>query len=206
MRLPCLDSASHGSYYFLPFLNPQPFTKHHVMSVTEVILKENIQHLGAEADIVKVKRGYARNFLLPQGKAYEVTKTTLRQINNLKAKRAEREARELNEAEDLARRINKLRLNFMLETGATGKAFGSVTAKDLSDRLLQELGQEVDRHRIQLERPIKETGDLEIPIKLHHDVVAKLKLTIKAPEVVVKEEAPVDEDDGGRKRYVRKAK
>ena len=176
------------------------------MSVTEVILKENIQHLGAEADIVKVKRGYARNFLLPQGKAYEVTKTTLRQINNLKAKRAEREARELNEAEDLARRINKLRLNFMLETGATGKAFGSVTAKDLSDRLLQELGQEVDRHRIQLERPIKETGDLEIPIKLHHDVVAKLKLTIKAPEVVVKEEAPVDEDDGGRKRYVRKAK
>ncbi len=176
------------------------------MPVTEVILKENIQHLGAEADIVKVKRGYARNFLLPQGKAYEVTKTTLRQINNLKAKRAEREARELNEAEDLARRINKLRLNFLLETGATGKAFGSVTAKDLSDRLLQELGQEVDRHRIQLERPIKETGDLEIPIKLHHDVVAKLKLTIKAPEVVVKEEAPVDEDDGGRKRYVRKAK
>ena len=176
------------------------------MPVTEVILKENIQHLGAEADIVKVKRGYARNFLLPQGKAYEVTKTTLRQINNLKAKRAEREARELNEAEDLARRINKLRLNFMLETGATGKAFGSVTAKDLSDRLLQELGQEVDRHRIQLERPIKETGDLEIPIKLHHDVVAKLKITIKAPEVVVKEEAPVDEEDGGRKRYVRKAK
>ena len=176
------------------------------MPVTEVILKENIQHLGAEADIVKVKRGYARNFLLPQGKAYEVTKTTLRQINNLKAKRAEREARELNEAEDLARRISKLRLNFMLETGATGKAFGSVTAKDLSDRLLQELGQEVDRHRIQLERPIKETGDLEIPIKLHHDVIAKLKITIKAPEVVVKEEAPVDEEDGGRKRYVRKAK
>ncbi|MEO7932463.1 MAG: 50S ribosomal protein L9 [Chthoniobacterales bacterium] len=176
------------------------------MSLTEVILKENIQHLGAEADIVKVKRGYARNFLLPQGKAYEVTKTTLRQINNLKAKRAEREARELNEAEDLARRINKLRLNFMLETGATGKAFGSVTAKDLADRLLEELGQEVDRHRIQLERPIKETGDLEIQIKLHHDVVAKLKLTIKAPEVVVKEEAPADEDDGGRKRYVRKAK
>jgi len=175
------------------------------MPVTEVILKENIQHLGAEADIVKVKRGYARNFLLPQGKAYEVTKTSLRQINNLKAKRAEREARELNEAEDLARRINKLRLNFLLETGATGKAFGSVTAKDLADRLLQELGQEVDRHRIQLDRPIKETGDIEVPIKLHHDVVAKLKLTIQSPEVVVKEEAPADEDDG-RKRYVRKTK
>ncbi|HEX8371993.1 MAG TPA: 50S ribosomal protein L9 [Chthoniobacterales bacterium] len=175
------------------------------MPVTEVILKENIQHLGAEADIVKVKRGYARNFLLPQGKAYEVTKTTLRQINNLKAKRAEREARELNEAEDLARRINKLRLNFLLETGATGKAFGSITAKDLADRLLQELGQEVDRHRIQLDRPIKETGDLEIPVKLHHDVVAKLKLTIKAPEVVVKEEAP-DREEEGRSKYARKAR
>ena len=175
------------------------------MPVTEVILKENIQHLGAEADIVKVKRGYARNFLLPQGKAYEVTKTTLRQINNLKAKRAEREARELNEAEDLARRINKLRLNFMLETGATGKAFGSVTAKDLADRLLAELGQEIDRHRIQLERPIKETGDLEIPIKLHADVVAKLKLTIKAPEVVAKVEVEAPEEDG-RRKYTRKTK
>lgn len=176
------------------------------MPVTEVILKENIQHLGAEADIVKVKRGYARNFLLPQGKAYEVTKTTLRQINNLKAKRAEREARELNEAEDLARRINKLRLNFLLETGATGKAFGSVTAKDIADRLLEELGETVDRHRIQLERPIKETGDIEVPVKLHHDVVAKLKLTVTAPEVVAKVEAASDEDDGGKKRYVRKAK
>lgn len=176
------------------------------MPVTEVILKENIQHLGAEADIVKVKRGYARNFLLPQGKAYEVTKTTLRQINNLKAKRAEREARELNEAEAPARRINKLRLNFLLETGATGKAFGSVTSKDLADRLLAELGQEVDRHRIQLERPIKETGDIEVPIKLHHDVVAKLKLTITAPEVVAKVDHSEADEDGGKKKYVRKAK
>lgn len=176
------------------------------MPVTEVILKENIQHLGAEADIVKVKRGYARNFLLPQGKAYEVTKTTLRQINNLKAKRAEREARELNVANELGGRINKLRLNFLLETGSTGKAFGSVTAKDIADRILQELGETLDRHRIQLERPIKETGDIEVPIKLHHDVVAKLKLTITAPEVVVKQDVHTDEDDGGKKKYVRKAR
>ncbi len=176
------------------------------MPVTEVILKENIQHLGAEADIVKVKRGYARNFLLPQGKAYEVTKTTLRQINNLKAKRAEREARELNEAEDLGRRISKLRLNFLLETGATGKAFGSVTAKDLADRLLAELGQEVDRHRIQLERPIKETGDIEVLVKLHHDVVAKLKLTITAPVPPAPAISEASDEDGPKKKYVRKPK
>lgn len=177
------------------------------MPATEVILKENIAHLGAEADIVKVKRGYARNFLIPTGKAYEVTPTTLRQINNLKAKRAAREAAELNEAEDLGRRINKLRLVFILETGATGKAFGSITAKDLSDRLLAELGQEVDRHRIEIERPIKETGDIEVPVKLHHDVTAKLKLTVKANEPAPEPAAaPTSEEESAPKRPARKSK
>ena len=69
------------------------------MPSTEIILTENVPGLGAEADVVKVRRGYARNFLLPQGKAYEVTKRSLRQLDNLKAKRASREAAELNEAE-----------------------------------------------------------------------------------------------------------
>lgn len=176
------------------------------MPATEVILKDNIPHLGAEADVVKVKRGYARNFLIPTGKALEVTKVNLRQINNLKAKRAAREAAELNEAEDLARRINKLRLTFLLETGATGKAFGSVTAKDIADRLLEELGESVDRHRIELERPIKETGDLEVNVKLHHDVVAKLKLTIKAPEVQSEDAVEEGAGEAPRKRPVRKTK
>ena len=98
------------------------------MPSTEIILTENIPGLGAEADVVKVRRGYARNFLLPQGKAYEVTKRSLRQLDNLKAKRATREAAELNEAEELSRRISKLKVVFTLETGETGKAFGSVTA------------------------------------------------------------------------------
>src|ERR1700758_1756803 len=99
------------------------------MANTQVILTEPIAGLGAEADVVKVKLGFARNFLIPRGKAYEVTKGSLRQLNSLKAKRAEREARELNEAEDLARRINKLKVTMTLETGETGKAFGSITAK-----------------------------------------------------------------------------
>src|SRR5437588_405534 len=105
------------------------------MPSTEIILTENIPGLGAEADVVKVRRGYARNFLLPQGKAYEVTKRSLRQLDNLKAKRAAREAAELNEAEELSRRISKLKVVFTLETGETGKAFGSVTAQDLVKRL-----------------------------------------------------------------------
>ena len=151
------------------------------MSATEVILIENIPGLGAEADVVKVKPGYARNYLLPRGKAFEVTPTTLKKLNQLKAKRAEREGREMNEAEELARKINKLKITLTLATGESGKAFGSVTAADIAEKLKGELGGiEIDRHRIDLERPIKSTGDHEVPIKLHHDVVAKLNLTVKS--------------------------
>jgi large subunit ribosomal protein L9 len=151
------------------------------MANTQVILTEPIAGLGVEADVVKVKPGYARNFLIPRGKAFEVTPTSLKQLNALKAKRAEREAREVNEADDLARRINKLRPSLTLETGETGKAFGSITAKDIADKLKAELGgQEIERHRIVLERPIKESGVHDIEIKLGHDVVAHLTLNVKA--------------------------
>ena len=150
------------------------------MPLTKIILTENIPGLGAEADVVKVRRGYARNFLLPKGKAYEVTKSSLRQLDNLKAKRAAREATELNEAEELARRIGKLRVVFTLETGETGKAFGSITAQDLVKRLKNELGHEIDRHRIVLEHPLKTTGEHEVPIKLHHEVTAKFAFQIKS--------------------------
>src|SRR5260221_10912703 len=104
------------------------------MSTTEVILTEKIASLGFEADVVKVKRGYARNFLIPRGKALEVTPATLKRINLLKGKRAEREGRELNEAEELARKINKLKITLELETGESGKAFCSITATDLPER------------------------------------------------------------------------
>lgn len=150
------------------------------MPTTDVILTEKIASLGAEADVVKVKRGYARNFLIPQGKALEVTPATLRRLNQLKSKRAEREAKELNEAEELARRINKLKITLVLETGETGKAFGSVTAKDIADKLKSELGVEIDRHRVELERPIKDTGAHEVTIKLHSEVAATLNVNVKS--------------------------
>jgi len=164
------------------------------MAVTEVILKENIPGLGAEADVVKVRRGFARNFLVPQGKAYEVTAANLKRLNLLKAKRAEREARELNEAEEFAREINKVKLDFTLETGETGKAFGSVTAKDIEDKLLAEAGIQLDRHRIRLERPIKESGEIEVPIHLHADVTATLKIEVKAHTPAPKEPEPEAKD------------
>jgi large subunit ribosomal protein L9 len=152
------------------------------MPLTELILTENIPGLGAEADVVKVRRGYARNYLLPRGKAYEVTPGALRRLDALKQKRAEREARELNEAEELARRIGKARFVFTLETGETGKAFGSVTAQDIVNRLKNELGAEIDRHKIVLERPIKDTGEHNVAIKLHHDVTAQLVFQVKSAE------------------------
>jgi large subunit ribosomal protein L9 len=152
------------------------------MAFTEVILAEKINKLGAESDIVRVRAGYARNFLIPRGKAYEKTAKNLARINALKAKRAEREAQELNEAQDLARKLNKLKLTLELETGETGKAFGSITSADLVEKLRAELGGkiEIDRHKIVLDHPIKSAGDFEIPVKLHHDVTAKVALVVKA--------------------------
>lgn len=152
------------------------------MPSTEIILTENVPGLGAEADVVKVRRGYARNYLLPHGKAYEVTPAALRQLDNLKKKRAEREARELNDAEETARKITKARITFTLATGEAGKAFGSITAQDIANRMKNELGLEIDRHKIVLDRAIKDTGEHEVAIKLHHDVTAQFKFDVKSAE------------------------
>ncbi len=173
------------------------------MPSTQIILTENIPGLGAEADVVKVRRGFARNFLLPQGKAFEVTKSSMRKLDMLKAKRAEREAKELNEAEEIARRIGKSKMIFTLETGESGKAFGSVTTNDIATRLKNEIGADIDRHRIVLEHPIKSTGEHEIAIKLHHDVTANLKFTVKSASEP-KAEAEEAPESGSRTRSPRK--
>ena len=191
-------------------LSPRRFlhrrAKNHLtirMPSTQIILTENIAGLGAEADVVKVRRGFARNFLLPQGKAYEVTKSSMRKLDMLKAKRAEREAKELNDAEEIARRIGKSKMIFTLETGETGKAFGSVTANDIATRLKNEVGADIERHRIVLEHPIKSTGEHEIAIKLHPDVTATMKFIVKSatePKPEADEEAP---ESGTRTRTAR---
>jgi large subunit ribosomal protein L9 len=152
--------------------------------------------------VVKVRRGYARNYLLPRGKAYEVTPGALRQLDALKQKRAEREARELNEAEELARRIGKARLVFTLETGETGKAFGSVTAQDIVNRLKNEVGADVDRHKVMLERPVKDTGEHQVGIRLHHDVTAQLAFQVKSSEEPTKAEPPTAAAEEPKKRRI----
>jgi large subunit ribosomal protein L9 len=170
-----------------------------VMPFQEVILTEKIHNLGAESDVVRVRAGFARNFLIPQKKALEKTKVNLARINALKTKRAEREAKELNDAQEFARRINKLKITIEIETGETGKAFGSVTTADLADRIKAELGGNVavDRHKIVLEHPIKSTGEFEIPVKLHSDVTAKFALVVKTkatPEAAAAEPAAAAEE------------
>ena len=171
------------------------------MAYSEVILTENIPNLGAEADLVRVRRGFARNFLIPNGKALEVTPSSLRKINHLKAKRSEREARELTAAEQLASKINKLVLDFSLETGETGKAFGSVTAKDIHDRLAAELDNvELPKHAVALDKAFKESGDHEMEVRLHADVTAKLRVRISTPKRTPASEDPEATRKSSRRR------
>jgi large subunit ribosomal protein L9 len=150
------------------------------MATTQVILKEPIKGLGAEADVVKVKRGFARNFLLPQGKAYEATKGNLRYTERLKAVRAEREAKELAEAEKIATKLRKLKLKMTLATGQGGKSFGSITTMDIAKAITEQSGLEVDRHNIVLDRPIKNTGETEVEVKLGHDLNVTVKISVSA--------------------------
>ena len=152
------------------------------MSQIEVILKQKVENLGAEADVIKVKRGYALNYLIPGGKAYEATQGNLKHIEALKKARALREANEIESATKLANRLNKQRLKFELATGQGGKAFGSVTSKDIQDSLAETDRQfrDIDRKQIILKKPIKRTGDFEVEVKIHQDINATLKIKVSA--------------------------
>ena len=159
------------------------------MANIQVILKEQIKGLGAEADVVGVKRGFARNYLLPQGKAYEATKGNLRHVEHLKAARAEREAKELTEAEKTASKLRKLKLKLTLATGQGGKAFGSITALDIQKAVAESSKIELDRHAILLDKPIKSTGTFDVPVKLYTGVEATLKVVVSAEDGKGGEEA-----------------
>ena len=152
------------------------------MSQIEVILKQKVENLGAEADVIKVKRGYALNYLIPGGKAYEATKGNLKHIEALKKARALREANEIESATKLANRLNKQRLKFELATGQGGKAFGSVTSKDIQDSLAETDRQfrDIDRKQIILKKPIKRTGDFEVEVKIHQAINATLRIKVSA--------------------------
>ena len=149
------------------------------MANAQVILKEKIEGLGAEADVVKVRAGYARNFLIPQGKAFEASKSNLRHVEALKTSRAAREAEELVGLQEIAVKIAKLKPKFALSTGQGGKAFGSVTNIDIHKEL-EAAGIHIDRHTIELDKPVKKSGKTEVQIRLHPDVIATLTISVDA--------------------------
>ena len=148
------------------------------MATTEVILREKIHSLGSEADVVTVKAGFARNYLVPEGKAFEATKANLKHLDQLKEQRVKREAQEFEQAQKLDGKLKKLKLDFTLETGQGGKAFGSVTTIDIQKKLTDK-GVDIDRHTIQLSSPIKTSGKHELEIKLHPEVTSKIKINVK---------------------------
>ncbi|MEM7601537.1 MAG: 50S ribosomal protein L9 [Verrucomicrobiota bacterium] len=152
------------------------------MATVDVILKEKIEGLGAEADVVKVKRGFARNFLVPQGRAFEATKGNLRHVEQLKESRARREAEELADAENAATKLKKLRLSTELSIGQGGKAFGSITTADIAALIKEKSKLDIDRHQIVLDKPIKSTGSFDIPVKLHPDVDSGITVRVVAAD------------------------
>ena len=172
----------------------------------EVLLKTKITKLGAEADIVSVKPGYARNFLLPQGMAVIATSATKRQIEQLKKKRAEREAEELNLAQETAGKLNKLKLTFTLTVGeGQEKVFGSITSHMIADRLKAE-GFVLERKQIKLDKAIKDLGEHDVAVDLHHEVQAKFKVILAAPAADKTEsEAKAEGARGKKTRPAKKA-
>ena len=150
------------------------------MATTEVILREKIENLGAEADVVAVKTGYARNCLVPQGKAFEATRSNLRNIEQLKQARARREAEEFQEKK--ATKLRKIKLTLELATGQGGKAFGSITINDILEGIKSRTKLDLDRKMVEVDGPIKSTGTYDVPVKLHPDVIVTIPLKVKAKD------------------------
>ena len=148
----------------------------------KVILKEDVKSLGKKGEIVNVSDGYARNFILKTGKGIEANKKNL---NDLKLKKAndDKVAQEHYEAAvELGKKIEAGKIEVSIKTGEGGKAFGSVSSKEIATEVKAQMELEVDKKKVQLKDAIKALGTYEVPIKLHPKVTAKLK-------VVVKEEA-----------------
>lgn len=147
------------------------------MAHSEVLLLKPVDGLGAEGDQVKVRAGYARNFLLPQGMAVPLTQSNRKQVDALKKARGLREAKELGGAQELARQIEKTAIAIAVKTGEGGKLFGAVTANDLHDKLAA-AGITVDKRRIHLGQPVKTLGKHEVKIKLHPEVTVELSFEV----------------------------
>lgn len=145
----------------------------------EVILREDVQSLGKAGDLVRVKPGYARNFLLPKGFAYQATAGNKKRIEAETKSRNARLAADKVGAEALAVVLGEVPITLARKAGEGDRLFGSITAQDIADALAA-AGHEVDKRKIDLESPVKSLGEHVVPIKLHPEVVADIHLTVVA--------------------------
>jgi large subunit ribosomal protein L9 len=147
----------------------------------EVILTEDVSTLGHAGQVVRVRPGYARNYLIPQGKALLATKGRVRELEHKKRVIEEKIRKEVTGYEAVARSLADIKLEFQVLAGAEGKLFGSVTNADVAARLAEQ-GIKLDRRKIELHEPIKKLGEYELTIRLHRDVSAPIRVKVVAEE------------------------
>ena len=150
------------------------------MAHTKVLLREDVDDLGARGEIVRVRAGYARNYLLPRNLAVEASAGNVKGIEQERAALLKKEANERATAEAQSQQMSSLELEFRRKAGEQGALYGSVTSMDLAEAL-KERGYEIDRHRIHLREPLKRVGDYTVPVRLHREVTIDLKVRV-APE------------------------
>jgi large subunit ribosomal protein L9 len=147
----------------------------------KIVLREDVEKLGRKGDLLEVADGYARNYLVPRGLAIKATKGVVAQAEAMRRNREAREVRDRAAAEDLAGRLTAGgALTVTARAGEGGKLFGSVTSADIAAALLARTGVEIDRRTVQLEEPIRELGEAEVPIRLHSDVTVALQVEVVA--------------------------
>ncbi len=151
------------------------------MGLIQVILSEDVHALGDAGDIVSVKPGFARNFLLPQGKGLLATAARVNEVEHTKRVISEKRAKQLKDLESVKAKLDGIKLEITAQAGEEGKLFGSVTSQNLVD-LLAEKGLDVDRRKLVLDEAIKTVGEHTVAIRLRSDVVAEFKVTVIAAE------------------------
>jgi large subunit ribosomal protein L9 len=146
----------------------------------KIVLRDDVDNLGQKGDVVDVADGYARNFLVPRGLAIKAEAGVVRQAEAMRRNRSARESRDREAAQTLAARITGRTLSVPARSGEGGKLFGSITAGDIVAAVQSQFGIELDRRRLSLDEPLKELGTVELPVKLHTDVVATLTVDVVA--------------------------
>ena len=168
------------------------------MAHTKVLLREDVDDLGARGEIVRVRAGYARNYLLPRNLAVEATAGNVKSIEQERAALLKKEAKERTTAEGQSEQMRSLVLEFKRKAGEQGALYGSVTSMDLAEAL-KERGYEIDRHRIHLREPLKRLGEFDVPVRLHREVSIDLKVkVVPEGEVIVGHMTPEQEAEMNR--------